>query len=102
MKKFDEEMAIRQEEKEAQKQQEEGGDEKYEMKFLGMSIKDIPSSAKFIYIAIFVAIIGAALFYGFSQIDHKKEKSNSKRRKASPKKDEEKKAKWIFIGYSLY
>lgn len=39
------------------------------MKFLGISIKDIPDTAKIIYIIIFVAIIGGALFYGISQLD---------------------------------
>jgi len=57
------------------------------MKFLGISIKDIPSSAKLIYVLIFAAIVGGALWYGFSQVDQKKEKSSNKRRK-SPKKDE--------------
>lgn len=79
-------MQIRKEEKEAETQKEEG-QEQYEMKFLGISIKDIPSSAKLIYVLIFVGIVGAALFYAFSKVDTKKEKSNNKRRKSPSKKD---------------
>lgn len=87
-KKFDEEMQIRQEEKEA-KQQEEGGDERYEMKFLGLSLKDLPESAKLVYLLIFAAAVIAALYWGFNQIDDKKEKGSNKRRK-SPKKEQKK------------
>ena len=39
------------------------------MKFLGISIKDIPDTAKLIYIIVFVAIFGGAIFYGLSQLD---------------------------------
>lgn len=56
------------------------------MKFLGFSIKDLPDSAKLIYIVIFASIIGAALWYGLSQLDQKNQKPSNKRRK-SPKKD---------------
>jgi len=38
------------------------------MKFLGFSIKDIPDSAKLIYVLVFVAIVGGALFYGLSKL----------------------------------
>jgi hypothetical protein len=60
------------------------------MKFLGISISDLPRSAKLIYVIIFAAIVGGALWYGISQLDDKKEKSSNKRRK-SPKKDQAKK-----------
>lgn len=60
------------------------------MKFLGVSISDLPHSAKLIYVVIFAAIVGGALWYGISQLDDKKEKSSNKRRK-SPKKDQAKK-----------
>ena len=56
------------------------------MKFLGISISDLPHSAKLIYVIIFAAIVVGALWYGISQLDDKKEKSSNKRRK-SPKKD---------------
>ena len=57
------------------------------MKFLGLSIKDLPSSAKFIYVSIFAAVVIGALWYGISQLDNDKgEKQGNKRRK-SPKKD---------------
>ena len=40
-----------------------------------------------IYLLIFFAIVGGAIYYGFSQLDgDKKKKANSKRRK-SPKKE---------------
>lgn len=88
-KKFDEEMQIKQEEKKAQSE-EGGAEEKYEMKFLGISISDLPESAKLIYVCIFAALVGGALWYGISQLDDKKEKPSNKRRK-SPKKDQTKK-----------
>lgn len=90
-KKFDEEMQIKQEEKKAQSEQEGGAEEKYEMKFLGISISDLPESAKLIYVCIFAALVGGALWYGLSQLDdNKKEKTSNKRRK-SPKKEQNKK-----------
>jgi hypothetical protein len=89
-KKFDEEMAIKQEEKKAQKEEESGAEERYEMKFLGISISDLPESAKLGYVIVFAGIVIAALWYGLSQLDDKKEKSSNKRRK-SPKKDQPKK-----------
>jgi hypothetical protein len=78
-------MEIRKEEQQA-KEEETGSDERYEMKFLGLSIKDLPQSAKYIYISIFAALVGGALWYGISQLDNKTEKQGNKRRK-SPKKD---------------
>ena len=85
IKKFDEENQIRDEERKAKKDQEEGASESYEMKFLGMSIKDLPSSAKLAYVAIFSAIVIGALYYGLSNVDKKPTKNSNKRRK-SPKK----------------
>jgi hypothetical protein len=55
------------------------------MKFLGMSIKDLPSSAKLGYVIVFAAIVIAALYYGLSNVDQKPVKKSNKRR--SPKKD---------------
>lgn len=46
----------------------------------------MPESAKLIYVLIFAAIVGGALWYGLSQVDQKTEKQSNKRRK-SPKKD---------------
>jgi hypothetical protein len=57
------------------------------MKFLGISIKDLPESAKLIYVLIFALVVGGALWYGISQLDQKSDKQSNKRRK-SPKKDE--------------
>jgi len=79
-------MEIRKEEQEAKKEEETGSDERYEMKFLGLSIKDLPQSAKYIYVGIFASIVVGALWYGISQLDNKTEKQGNKRRK-SPKKD---------------
>lgn len=59
------------------------------MKFLGISINDIPSGAKLVYVLIFAALVSGALYYGFKQVDQPKEKSKNKRR--SPKKDSAKK-----------
>ena len=55
------------------------------MKFLGLSIKDLPSSVKLAYVGIFAAVVIAALVYGLSNVDKKTEKKSNKRR--SPKKD---------------
>jgi hypothetical protein len=55
------------------------------MKFLGLSIKDLPSSAKLAYVGIFSAVVIAALVYGLKNVDQKPTKSSNKRR--SPKKD---------------
>lgn len=85
MKNFDEEMQVRREEREAQSSQE--GEEKFEMKFFGISASDVPSFAKFIYVLIFVAVVGGAIFYMMGKLDtSKKSKSPNKRRK-SPKKE---------------
>ena len=81
IKKFDEENQIRDEERKAKKEQEEGASESYEMKFLGISIQDLPSSAKLAYVAIFSAIVIAALYYGLSNVDKKPTKNSNKRRK---------------------
>jgi len=56
------------------------------MKFLGVSLKDLPESAKLIYVVVFASIVIAALAYAFTRVDQKPEKSNNKRRK-SPKGD---------------
>ena len=57
------------------------------MKFFGISANDVPSFAKFMYVAIFVGIVGTAIFYLMNQLDtSKKGKSPNKRRK-SPKKE---------------
>jgi NADH:ubiquinone oxidoreductase subunit 4 (subunit M) len=55
------------------------------MKFLGISIKDIPDSAKLLYVLIFAAVVIGALYYGLSNVDQKETKKSNKRR--SPKKD---------------
>ena len=83
-KKFDEDMQIRQEEKEAQEQATE---EKYEMKFLGVSIKDLPEGAKLAYVAVFALVVCGALWYGLTQLDREEEKPSNKRRKSPKKKD---------------
>jgi hypothetical protein len=77
-------MAIRKEEREAEGQKEEG-ESQYEMKFFGIAFKEISGTSKFIYALIFISIVGAALYYGISQLDQKKEKGSNKRRR-SPKK----------------
>ena len=102
-KKFDEEMQIKNEEKEAQKQEEGGVEEKYEMKFLGISIRDVPENVKLIYILLFAILVVGALWYGISQLDKTSEKQGNKRRK-SPKKDasakkDTKKEWFLFITY---
>ena len=85
IKKFDEENQIREQERKAKKQQEEGVSESYEMKFLGISIKDLSSSTKIAYVSIFAAIVIGALYYGLSNLNEKQVKPSNKRRK-SPKK----------------
>jgi hypothetical protein len=57
------------------------------MKFLGISIKDVPDNIKLIYVLIFALLVGGALWYGISQLDKTSEKQGNKRRKSSPKKD---------------
>ena len=55
------------------------------MKFFGFSFKDLSGTVKFFYVAIFVAIFGGLIFYGFTKLEtSKKSKSPNKRR--SPKK----------------
>jgi hypothetical protein len=41
------------------------------MKFLGLSLKNLPESAKLIYVLIFAGIVGAALYYAFTRVDQK-------------------------------
>jgi len=55
------------------------------MKLLGISIKDLSSGAKLTYVIIFAALVIAALYYGLSSLDEKKQVKGNKRR--SPKKD---------------
>lgn len=86
IKKFDEENQIREEERKAKKQQEDGGaSESYEMKLLGISIKDLSDNAKLTYVVVFASLVIAALYYGISNLDKKEGKKSNKRR--SPKKD---------------
>ena len=85
MKNFDEEMQVRREEREAQ--DAESSEEKFEMKFFGISASDVPSFAKIIYVLIFVGVVGTGIFYLMNKLDtSKKAKSPNKRRK-SPKKE---------------
>ena len=72
IKKFDEENQIRQEERQAKKQQEAGTEQRYEMKLLGISIKDLSSGAKLTYVTIFAALVIGALYYGLTHLDQKK------------------------------
>ena len=56
------------------------------MKLFGISIKDLPDTAKLLYVGIFAAIVIVALYYGLSNLDtEKKGKTSNKRR--SPNKD---------------
>jgi hypothetical protein len=41
------------------------------MKFLGLSLKDLPESAKLIYVVVFASIVIAALAYAFTRVDQK-------------------------------
>lgn len=61
------------------------------MKFLGLSLKSLPDSAKLVYVVVFAGIVIAALYYAFSRVDQKQGKESNKRRK-SPKGDKNKKA----------
>ena len=56
------------------------------MKLFGFSVRDLPDTAKLLYVSIFAAVVIAALYYGMSNLDtEKKGKGSNKRR--SPKKD---------------
>lgn len=55
------------------------------MKFFGFSTNDIPSGAKYAYIAIFAAIVGGSIWYLMSRIDDGKSKNNKKAKKSSSK-----------------
>ncbi len=88
-------MEIRKEEQEAKKEEETGADERYEMKFLGLSIRDLPTSAKYIYVSIFAAIVVGALWYGISQLDNGKAEKQGNKRRRSPKKDSSAKKEWL-------
>jgi len=56
------------------------------MKFLGLSMKDLPDGAKFVYVLLFAGSVCAALYWGFTKIDQKEKKISNKRRK-SPKNE---------------
>ena len=56
------------------------------MKILGITVSKLSGFTKFAYVAIFVSIVAAFLFYGFQRLDDKKDKKTNKRRK-SPKKE---------------
>ena len=79
-------MEIRKEEQEAKKEEETGADERYEMKFLGLSIRDLPTSAKYIYVSIFAAIVVGALWYGISQLDNGKAEKQGNREENRPRR----------------
>ena len=86
MKNFDEEMEVRREEKEAEKEQN-SEDKTFEMKFLGISFSSVSWTTKFIYSLMFLALFAGIIYYGFSRLDEsQKFKTSSKRR--SPKKRE--------------
>jgi hypothetical protein len=44
-------------------------------------MKNLPSQLKYLYIVAVLIIAAAIVWYGFSQIDYKKEKKSNKRRK---------------------
>jgi hypothetical protein len=52
----------------------------------GISFHKLSGFTKFLYAAVFFALVGGALFWGFQKLDTKDEKKNTKRKK-SPKKD---------------
>ena len=77
-------MQVRREEREAEEDQT-SEDSRFEMKFFGFSFSDLSSNVKLLYVLLFVAIFGGAIFYGFQKLDtSKKGKTPNKRR--SPKK----------------
>ena len=55
------------------------------MKFFGFSTSDIPSSAKYAYIAIFAVIVIGSIAYLMSKIDDGSS-TKSKKTKKSPEK----------------
>lgn len=86
MKKFDEEMQVRREEKQAEADQDTNEGEQESIKFFGFSTSDFPSSAKYAYIGIFAAVIIGSIWYLMSKIDDGSKKN--KKSKKSPGKSE--------------
>ena len=78
-------MQVRREEREAK--DAEQSEDKFEMKFFGFSASDVPSFAKFMYVAIFVGIVGTAIFYLMGKIDNSKKPKSPNKRRRSPKKE---------------
>lgn len=79
-------MAIRREEKDAEKQQSGQSIEDNDIKMFGISFHRLSGFTKFCYAALFFAAVGGALWWGFQQLEGKDEKKTQKRKK-SPKKD---------------
>ncbi len=52
----------------------------------GISFHKLPTFTKFLYAAIFFALVGGAIWWGMQQLDKKDDKKTQKRKK-SPKKD---------------
>lgn len=76
IKDFDAEMEVRKEEEQAQKVEEER-DEGVQVFFI--SLRNMSAQAKYIYIVLVIAICGAIVWYGFSQIGQQSVKKDKKK-----------------------
>ncbi len=78
IKDFDAEMEVRKEEQEAQKMVEER-DEGVQVFFI--SLKNLSSQVKYLYIVLVILISGVILWWGFGQIGQKPVKKEKKKAK---------------------
>ena len=86
IKQFDEEMAIRREEKEAEQGAGKGAEEN-EIKMFGISFHKMSGFTKFLYAAVFFGLVGSGLWWVFQKLDGGNDVKKNQKRKKSPKKD---------------
>lgn len=81
IKQFDEEMAVKKEEREAQ-EQDEGVSEEEELSIFWIPIHGWGTPAQIVYMLIFLGIVGVALYMGFSNLNNSQLPHNKKKKKA--------------------
>jgi|JI61114C2RNA_FD_contig_31_3236666_length_697_multi_3_in_0_out_0_1 Mn2+/Fe2+ NRAMP family transporter len=57
------------------------------MKFFGLSASSVPSSAKYVYVAIFGAIVVGSIWYLMSKVDQTGKSTKNNKRRKSPGKN---------------
>lgn len=79
-------MAVRREEKEAERAASGQASDENDIKMFGISFHKLSGFTKFLYAAIFFSLVGAGLWWGFQKLENK-DTQKSQKRKKSPKKD---------------